>query len=86
MESVSQRHLLKMVGLLPISQVSNLLVVSLGPPPLSSALAPAPCRWTTDSVRPESKLRAFLLPLELPVKDPVHGSCSVYEAKLNLIT
>lgn len=56
---------------------SATLWVGNRPPPLSSTLAPAPCRWTTDSVRTESKRRAFLLPLELPVKDPVHGSCSM---------
>ena len=46
-------------------------------PPASSPLAPAAHGGTTDSVRAESKLRAFLLPLELPVQYLVHGSCSM---------
>lgn len=47
------------------------------PPPLSSTLAPAAHGWTTDSIRTESKLRAFLLPLEPPAQYLVHGRCSM---------
>jgi len=55
---------------------SNALGWEQASPP-SSPLAPAAHGGTTDSIRAESKLRAFLLPLELPVQYLVHGSCSM---------